>query len=420
MELVLTLDEAAPARKRIRLRRMRFLATGLLIVMAAVLAAAFLLKPRYPWLAWVEAFAEASVVGALADWFAVTALFRHPLGLPIPHTAIVPRNKDRIGGELGRFVEQNFLTPANIIAKLEELDLVGRTAQWFALPANSRLAARSVRQLVPRFLNAFDDRQIETLIGQSAVQFIDRIDIAKVSGGILAAITEGGRHQAVFDEILYAVGAWLHRNRSLIKQKFGENSSFTPAFVDAYIVNKFVDGIIDLIAEVSVTPHHELRRTFDTFLHDFIHRLQHEKDFQAKAERFKHDLLERLDLAGLVGSVWVEIKHQLVADAESEDSIMEVQLGDAFMRLASAVLDDQPLRERLSAETYRLIEAGLLNFGHQVSKLIEDVVRRWDARDVSAKIELEVGRDLQFIRLNGTVVGGLAGLALHGLLLILA
>jgi uncharacterized membrane-anchored protein YjiN (DUF445 family) len=416
MELVLSVDDV-PGRKRIRLRRMRSLATGLLILMAGILAVAVLLKPRHPWLAWVEAFAEASVVGALADWFAVTALFRHPLGLPIPHTAIVPRNKDRIGGELGRFVEQNFLTPENIIAKLEQLDLVGRAAEWLAVPANSRLAAQSIRRLIPRFLNAFDDQQVEALLGQTIAQFIRRIDIAKVSGGILAAITAGGRHQAVFDEILLAVGGWLHRNRGLIKQKFGEQSSFTPAFIDAYIVNKFVDGVIDLIAEVSVTPRHELRRSFDGFLQDFIRRLQHDPDFQGKAESIKHEVMERLDLAGLIGTVWVEIKHQLVADAESEDSVIETQLADALARLSQTVLEDPPLRERLSVEIFRIVETGLLQFRHQVSVLIEDVVRRWDARDVAAKIELEVGRDLQFIRLNGTIVGGLAGVVLHALLL---
>jgi uncharacterized membrane-anchored protein YjiN (DUF445 family) len=418
MELGLSTDDLSGG-KRARLRRMRFLATGLLVVMGAILALAVVLKRDHPWLAWVEAFAEASVVGALADWFAVTALFRHPLGLPIPHTAIVPRNKDRIGGELGRFVERNFLTPENIVAKLAQLDLVGRAARWLAVPDNSRRAAQSVRHLIPRLLNAFDDRQIESLLGQTVTQFIARIDIAKVSGGLLAAITEDGRHQAVFDEILIAVGGWLHRNRELIKLKFGEQSYLTPAFIDSYIVNKFVDGIIDLIAEVSVTKHHELRRGFDGFLQDFIRRLQHDPAFQARAETVKHELMARLDLAGLIGTVWVEIKHQLVADAESPDSVIEAQLADALARLSATMLDDPALHERLSAETYRLIEAGLLHFRHQVSVLIEDVVRRWDARDVAAKIELEVGRDLQFIRLNGTIVGGLAGLVLHALLLAL-
>ncbi|HVJ53535.1 MAG TPA: DUF445 domain-containing protein [Aliidongia sp.] len=416
MELILKAD-GVPERKRVRLRRMRMLATGLLLAMAAILAGAVLLKPRYPWLAWVESFAEASVVGAMADWFAVVALFRHPLGLPIPHTAIVPRNKDRIGGELGRFVEQNFLTPENIVAKLQQLDLVGRAAEWLAVPENSRFAARSVRHMTPRLLNAFDDRQVEALLGQTFVHFIAGIDIAKVSGGILSAVTAGNRHQAVFDEILYAVASWLHRNRTVLKEKFGEKSTLTPAFVDAYIVNRFVDGIIDLIGEVAVSPRHELRLSFDEFLQSFIHRLQNESDFQAKAEALKREVLDRLDLGGLVGTVWVEIKHQIVADAESENSVIEAQLADALARLAGAVLEDQPLRERLSTETYRLVEAGLLHVRHQISTLIEDVVKRWDTRDVSEKIELEVGRDLQFIRLNGTIVGGIVGSVLHALLL---
>jgi uncharacterized membrane-anchored protein YjiN (DUF445 family) len=418
MSVIFGADERA-VEKRARLRRMRIVATGLLAVMAAILAVAVALKPRYPWLAWVEAFAEASVVGAVADWFAVVALFRHPLGLPIPHTAIVPRNKDRIGGELGRFVEQNFLTPENIVAKLAQIDLIGLAAHWLAQPANSRVVAATVREFIPRILTAIDDAEIERLLGKTVVERIEELDIAKASGSVLALLTAGNRHQAVLDYILTGVGSWLDRNREVIKDKFGEQSAFTPKFVDTYIVNRFVDGIIDLIGEVAVMPHHELRHSFDRFLHDFIRRLQHEPDYQAKAEALKHEILENLALDKFVGMVWVEIKRHMIADAMAEHSVIEGQLSHALVRLSAGVLLEPPLIARLNAEAYRLIEAGLLHFRHQFSVLIEDVVRRWDARDVAEKIELEVGRDLQFIRLNGTIVGGAVGLVLYALLLAL-
>ena len=236
---------------------MRTVATGLLVFMAALLVGAVAFEKRYPWLIWVEAFAEAAVVGAVADWFAVVALFRHPLGLPIPHTAIVPRNKDRIGTELGKFVEQNFLTPENIVAKLTELDLVGHVVAWLAEREHSRQVAATIREFLPRLLAAVDDAEIERLIAVTAAARIEAIDLAKAAGGILAILTAGDRHQAVLDQILRRFGLWLHRNRAMIKHKFGEQSSFTPRFVDSYIVDRFVDGIIDLIGEVAVTPDHE-------------------------------------------------------------------------------------------------------------------------------------------------------------------
>lgn len=405
--------------KRGRLRRMRLLATLLLVAMAVVLVGSVAFKPAYPWLSWVEAFAEAAVVGAVADWFAVVALFRHPMGLPIPHTAIVPRNKDRIGDALGKFVEQNFLTPENILAKLAELDPAGHGAAWLAEPAHSRQVAGALREFLPRVLDAFDDAAIEQLIGDTVAARIEAIDLAKASGSILAVITAGDRHQAVLDQVLERLGAWLDLNRGLIKQKFAAQSSFTPRFVDNYIVNKFVDGIIDMIGEVAATPDHELRLSFDLALHEFIARLRFEPAFQAKAEALKREVLQGLDIGRFVGAVWHAIKRQLLADAASESSVIETQLAAALQRLAAQIQADRALADRINGAVSAVVAAGLDRFGHQVSALIEEVVRRWDARDVTRKIEFEVGSDLQFIRLNGTIVGGTVGLLLQAGLVLL-
>jgi|HubBroStandDraft_1064217.scaffolds.fasta_scaffold00213_3 uncharacterized membrane-anchored protein YjiN (DUF445 family) len=405
--------------KRSRLRRMRVLATGLLLLMAAVLVASVAFEKRFPWLVWVEAFAEAAVIGAVADWFAVVALFRHPLGLPIPHTAIVPRNKDRIGAELGKFVEQNFLTPENIVAKLAEFDLVGQAVGWLAEPEHSREVAAVIRDFLPRLLAAFDDAEIERLIAGTVAARIEAIDLAKASGGILAIVTAGDRHQAVLDQILRRVGIWLHHNREVIKDKFSAHSSFTPRFVDAYIVNRFVDGIIDLISEVAVTPRHELRLSFDLYLHEFIDRLRFEPEFQARAEALKRDVLRGVALDEFVAAIWTEIKHQILADAAAESSVIEAQLVEALLRLAAQLQSERAVLDRLNVGLSSVFEAGLLRFRDQIALLIEEVVRRWNARDVTLKIELEVGSDLQFIRLNGTIVGGTVGLGLQAALMLL-
>jgi uncharacterized membrane-anchored protein YjiN (DUF445 family) len=405
--------------KRRRLRRMRVLATGLLLAMAALLVGSVALKPRYPWLVWLEAFGEAAVVGAVADWFAVVALFRHPLGLPIPHTAIVPRNKNRIGAELGKFVEQNFLTPENIVAKLTQLDMVGHAAGWLARREHSQQVAATIREFLPRLLAAFDDAEIERLIAGTVAARIEAIDLAKASGSVLAIVTAGGRHQAVLDQILNRVGQWLDRNRALIKHKIGQQTWFLPEFVDTILADKLVDGVIDLIGDVAVTPNHELRLSFDIYLQEFIARLRFEPGFQAKAEQLKREILQGIAVDKLVGALWTEIKAGLLADAAAENSVIELHLVEALQRLAVEIGLDPALVDRLNAGFCTVLEAGLLRFRHQVSLLIEEVVRRWDAQDVSDKIELEVGSDLQFIRLNGTFVGGAVGLALHAILSLL-
>jgi uncharacterized membrane-anchored protein YjiN (DUF445 family) len=405
--------------KRRRLWRMRGVATGLLVAMVVLLVCSVALKPDHPWLGWVEAFAEAAVVGAVADWFAVVALFHHPLGLPIPHTAIVPRNKDRIGGELGRFVERNFLTPDNIVAKLAQIDLVAPAASWLATPEHSRMAAAGLRSFLPRLIHAIDDAEVQRILGRVAAERIGAVDVGKLTGRVLAAVTAGGRHQVVLDQILRRISVWLDRNRALIKQKFGAQSSFTPAFVDLYIVNRFVDGIIDLIADVAVTPDHELRQYFDTTLHDFAERLRSEQSFPGRTEQIKREILQGLALDKAVQSVWAAVKQQILTDAAAENSTIEANLVQALQHLAGEIANDPALADRLNAGLVTVMKAGLLRWGPQVSVLIEEVVRRWDARDIAAKIELEVGSDLQFVRLNGTIVGGAVGLVLQAALVLL-
>jgi len=222
----------------------------------------------------------------------------------------------------------------------------------------------------------------------------------------------------VLDQILQRLGLWLDRNRAVIKHKFGEQSTFTPRFVDTYIVNRFVDGIIDLIGEVAVTPDHELRLSFDLYLHEFINRLRFEPGFQASAEQLKREILHGVALDDFVGALWTEVKRQILADAAAERSVIETQLVEALLRLAVQIRADRALMDRLNARLCALAETGLLRFRDQVSLLIEEVVRRWNARDVTEKIELEVGSDLQFIRLNGTIVGGTVGLVLQAALVL--
>ncbi len=406
------IEDRAAARRR-RLRRLRAVATALLLAMAALLAVSFAFRRELPWLAWVQAFAEAGLVGGLADWFAVVALFRRPLGLPIPHTAIVPRNKDRIGRELGDFVERNFLTPENIVARLAKIDFAGHAARWLSLPANAGQLAGAVRGFVPRLLAALDDAEIEAAITEAVGNRLDRLDMAAMAGAGLEILTRDGRHQALLDEVLRATGAWIDRNRGVLRARFGSQSRWTPKFIDSYIVDRFVDAVIGLVDEIVAAPRHEVRDGFDRFVRDFVRRLRTEPEMRDGAERLKQEVLRHLAAERFVGIVWAEIKARL-ADGAGEQRMAGIVVG-----LARSIREDRALMDRLNAGVLSGIEAALGRFRRQFSPLIAEIVRRWDPVDAARNIELAVGSDLQFIRLNGTLVGGVSGLAIHAALSLL-
>jgi len=410
-----TLDSRRLA-KRAALRRMRWLATGLLLVMLALLLAALLLRARWPALEWLIAFAEAATVGAIADWFAVVALFRRPLGLPIPHTALIPRNKDRIGAELGGFIEQHFLTPENVAGKLAELDPVGRGARWLGRAANRERVARRLGEALPTVLEALDDAEIERLIGAVVARRLDELDLGRLVGAALDLVTAERRHQALLDQMLVLVADWLDRNRALILVQFSEQSALTPRFVDDYIVKRFVDGMINLIQEVAETPDHELRQRFDRAVRDFVDRLGTDPAFRDRAEAVKRETLRFVAPETFMAALWRELKRQLAEPANGTPSPLVRQFDRALGHLAQTLREDPDFKARVDRAAARFAAGLTGRFRHQVSALIADVVHRWDFREVGDRLELEVGRDLQFIRLNGTIVGGLVGLALHGLL----
>jgi len=399
--------------KYAKLQRMQWLATALLGAMLILLGVSVGFKTAYPWLQWLQAFAEAATVGAVADWFAVVALFHHPLGLPIPHTAIIPRNKDRIGESLGRFVEYNFLTPQNIVKKLAQRNLAKIVAQWLADRANSEDLAERVCVLVPAMLNALDDEDVRRFVDRTITPLLDRLDVARIAGNILTVLTVENRHQALLDRALIALEEWITANRGLIETKFSEASRYTPSFVDAYIVNKFAAGVIALLHEVAHNLDHEIRRQFDQATEQFIHDLKTSPQYREQGELLKHDFIEHIKREEYYRVVWSDVRERLTADLANEPSLVRANVAEALVKLASGLRDDAALQAKLNGWLMKAVEALLLQHRHQVSRLITDVVKGWDAREVGEKIELEVGSDLQYIRINGTLVGGIVGVLLH-------
>ena len=394
MDLPLVFDAATTERKRARLLRIKIIATGLLPIMATLFAVSAILKSRYPWLAWLEAFAEASLVGGLADWFAVVALFRHPGGIPLPHTAIIPRNKARIGTQLGVFVEQNFLTPENITAKLAQADLAETVVRWLAESRNSRRAISASRDYLPLVVEVVDEPDIERVVSRVVSEEIDRLDFAHTAAVLVSTLTERGRHQRAVDEVLPVLAQWLRDNRAYLKKRFSKKSLLTPAWVDSYIVNSLVDGVIDLIDEISRTPDHEMRLAFDRYLTSLADSLENDPEFSKKAEDIKAAIIVGREVESAVASAWRSLKERVSLPSEGPETSNEAWLADVVTRVARSVLVDRPLLDRMN----------------------ENIIKRWDTQQVTEKVELELGPDLQYIRLNGTFIGGLAGLVLHAAL----
>jgi uncharacterized membrane-anchored protein YjiN (DUF445 family) len=404
--------------KRARLRRMKTIATALLAVMAVVFVISARLRPEYPVLAWLEAFSEAALIGGLADWFAVVALFRHPGGIPLPHTAIVPENKDRIGTQLGIFVEQNFLTPSLLATKLRELNLATHALRWLAVPANCRALFANVRDLVPRLFDAVDDDEVRAVLRRVVAGELERVDLSRATGSLLGILTTGDAHQRVLARILPVIAGWLNGRRAEIKRRFAKRSLLTPGFVDAYIVNRFVDGMIDLIDEIAHDPNHPMRRELDVYVAETIARLNDDPAMQAQVERFKLAILEGPELDRLVATGWFALKTRLALAPAPSSAPAGLRFADIAARMAANVLDEPAVVERLNARLCDVAESVLARFQQQFSTLITDIVQRWDADVITEKIETELGPDLQFIRLNGSLVGGLAGVALHAALVV--
>lgn len=404
------------ARKRRKLLHVKVVATSMLPLMAVLFIVSAHYQRQAPSLAWLEAFAEAALVGGLADWFAIVALFRHPGGLPLPHTAIIPKNKDRIGAQLGVFVEQNFLTPENVTAKLREADVGPRVVGWFANPKNARRLIAAARIEMPRLLRVVDDPEVERAIARAVAGEIERLDLTGLAAGILASLTRDGRLQRFLDETLPAVSAWLDEHRGEIKHFLERRPAFVPAWLYAYLIDRFIDGVIGKINEIVATPDHPWRGALDRYVERLIERLEKDPAAARDADEFRAQILRSRGVAAGMQAVWEAFKTRVAAASEPSELKSDALLARLVARVARDVLADRELLDRLDENALTAIESGLRRSSHQVAALIEDIVRKWDTELITDKVELELGPDLQFIRLNGTFIGGLAGVALHGLL----
>jgi len=404
-------DEAT---KRKNLARMKRRASGLLVLSTAVWIASSYWMARHPWLAYVRATAEASMIGGVADWFAVTALFRHPLGIPIPHTAIVAARKDQIGRSLGNFVSRHFLSRDVLAARLASLHVSEHLAKWLAVPENSRTLAHHTATALASGARMLADDDVQELIDRVLVERIRSTEVAPILGQMLSLLTAGDRHQELLDEAIGLLARTVDQNQELIRDRIeAESPWWVPGMVDDRIHRKIVSGLDNTLADVRDDPNHPLRRRFDEALANFVRKLNESPEVRARAERIKLEILDAAAVRRFSKSIWEDAKEALFKYADAPNAFAPSAIERGLVSLGEAVSRDEALLARVDALIADVAGHLVDRYQGEVAELIAQTVTSWDPEVTSDRVELAIGKDLQFIRINGTIVGGLAGLAIY-------
>ncbi len=394
--------------------RMRRFADFLLFIMTAVFLVTEFLSERYPLLHYIRAFSEAAMVGAIADWFAVTALFRHPFGLPIPHTAIIPRKKDRIGESLGNFIRDNFIKQDALESKLRNLELERRLSEWLSVPGNSQIITEQISLLIPGLLNTLDDKEFRIFIEENIKLKVKGEDVAAVAGKIISMLATKDREKKIFDEILRIAEHLVNQNRDWLREKIRKETPwFVPSFVGNQVYQKIVTQAESSFDEIEKDPNHPYRRQFTDAIQQFIQDLYTSEEFHNRIEEIKTDLLKSPAVQEYLTRVWQDIKQYLLQNISKPDSALRQQIQESIYTFLNKLVEDEAIRQKLS----NWVLSGAINtisrYRNEIGGFIAGTIKNWDARVLSTKLENQVGKDLQYIRINGTIVGGTVGLVLY-------
>ncbi|MCC8966347.1 DUF445 domain-containing protein [Bradyrhizobium sp. Pear76] len=398
-----------PEDTRLRdLRRMRALATALLVLMLLVFLATSMAQPHWPWLAYPRAFAEAGMIGACADWFAVVALFRHPLGIPIPHTAIVPQSKQRIADALGRFIANNFLSPRVVGDRIRDVDIAGWTAQWIERPSHARSAAQRTVSAVHQALQATPSADLNAFLTRRTRQGIAAVPAAPLASRVLALLWAHGDAQALVERLITSGSIALANNKETIRKKVSQRSyRFVPKWVDGIVADRVISGISQTLEEMR-EPNHPWRVELKAEIERLIDRLATDPEYLARGEELKQNMLDNPAVIRQIDAMWQAIETRLNSAATT--AAIADAIETALISVAARVRDDADMRDRINRWLRVAALRAVASRRQEIAAFIRKVVENWDTETLIMRIELQVGRDLQFIRINGTVVGGLVGL----------
>src|SRR5215212_7521728 len=395
---------------------MKVVATGLLVLMAGVFFAARALEARYPWLAFFKAFAEAAMVGGLADWFAVTALFRHPLGLPIPHTAIIPRNKDRIGEALANFLKQNFLLPSVVARRMRNIDVAGATGRFLQTPAGEGTRIRAgASRLIADIFESLDDERLGGIVKGAIASRLRKTEISPLLGHTLASAINEDRHVPMLEAAIRWMARALEANEQLIREMVHKKANWVLklAGLETKLADAIIDGLRKLTAEMSTDPAHPVRIKVEEALAQLANDLQTRPDTRERVEAIKEQLLDNKSVSLWLDTLWQKGREAIIRAARNPDAVLAGKLGEILKSMGHTLESDPRIRSAINQFARRAVVGMSASYGNSIVKLVSETVRGWDARTVTARLEAAVGRDLQYIRINGTIVGGLVGLILH-------
>jgi len=405
-------DEA----KRKQLRKYKAFATGLFVLMAIVFIITTILQKTNDshWIGYVRAFSEAAMVGALADWFAVTALFRHPLGLPIPHTNLIENSKQRLGDNLGSFVVSNFLSPQNIRPYIQKIKISNFVGEWLSKEKNQEVLIRNLSDIVLDILNKLDDSEVSQFISKKVSEMTDTIKLNALLGNGINYLLDKKDHQKIITNLSKQIKDYIIENDEMIQDRVKKGSySFIPSFVDNKIAEKIASGLSDFFKEVEEDPEHEIRGLITKRIYEFSTELKDDPKWEDEFKTIKNDLLKNDKLNEYSIDIWISIKNTLTKELQEDQSSLKNYLSKNLNEFSQNLKTDENLQNKIDHWVRVTAYKYILKNTHQFGDLISSTVGNWQGKELSEKLELEVGKDLQFIRVNGTLVGGLVGLIIY-------
>src|SRR5690242_21309603 len=397
---------------------MKVVATGLLIAMAAVFAFARAFEHQYPALSYVKGFAEAAMVGGLADWFAVTGLFRHPLGLPIPHTAIIPRNKDRIGEALANFINENFLVPSVVARRMRGIDVAGAAARLLRAPASEEAKSR-IRQgasrLIADVFESLDDERLGGIVKGAIASRLRGTEVSPLLGHALASAINEDRHVPMLEAAIRWTARAFDANEQLIREMVRKKANWVLklAGLDEKLADAIIDGVRKLTIEMSTDPAHPVRLKIEEALAQLANDLQSRPETRERVESIKDQLLDNKSVSLWLDALWQKGREAIIKAARNPDAVLAGKLGEVLKSMGGTLEKDPRIRAAINQFARRAAVGMAASYGSSIVTLVSETVRGWDAQTVTNRLEAAVGRDLQYIRINGTIVGGLVGLILH-------
>jgi uncharacterized membrane-anchored protein YjiN (DUF445 family) len=396
---------------------MKLVATGLLVFMAVLFLVARVFEQAHPAIGFIKAFAEAGMVGGVADWFAVTALFRHPLGIPIPHTAIIPRNKDRIGDTLAQFLRDYFLTPSVVARRMYRLDLAGAAGRFLAEPgdmAEGRLRAGASR-LFADVIASLDDEKLGSMVKGAIADRLKTVNFAPIIGQAFEAAMRDGRHLPLQDGLLVRARDLLAENESVIRDLVHERSGKLLRWtgLDEDVADAIIKGLNKLLTDLAMDPGHPLRGKVNDGFAELAFNLQHDPEMKERVARIRDEIVDNKAMQSWIAGLWDQGRAALLKGARDPDQVMAGKLGDLARQLGATLESDARLKSIINRFARRAAVGATASYGDSIVKLVSETVRGWDTEMLTNRVEVTVGRDLQYIRINGTLVGGLVGLVIH-------